>query len=219
MSKTSQVIKSYDDFGTPIYESRAVTNTDKSRTVITEDSNGDGSIDKVTVSQDTNMDGVIDGTVTSSINTANIGPTTNTLTPTTASNALAGQDASLIDLSAGTGDANNLTAGLQLTGDLSGLSPAFKAEISRIASEGQNTWTQEARDAYLANNAYTPGVGVASLANSIGLLAGTGNTANITANATNAGITQTLLEDAGNQSAAQDSWQWANADFRIESLD
>lgn len=80
-------------------------------------------------------------------------------------------DKNSVDLNAGRGDTNNLPAEVKLSGDLANASPALKAEISRIASEGQNTWAAEGRDARQVNNSYTPPTDVAPLINSLGMAA------------------------------------------------
>jgi Peptidase family M23 len=145
------------------------------------------------------------------------GAITDSFTLDTNASTLAGQNSNVIDLSAGSGEGNNLFAGIQLTGALASLDAAIKAEISKIASEGQNTWAAEAHDAWLINTAYTPSSGIAVLANSVAMPLSQ-NVFNETWGSTNDAvintvIAQTLLEDASQQLALTQTWQLAAVDL------
>ena len=148
-------------------------------------------------------------------------PVTNTLTLTSTGDVtrLDGSDKNIIDLSAGQEDNNNLLLGVQLSDDLADASSAFKAEISKIASEGENTWTEEARDAWRLDENYLLAGDITGQANSIGIpvipdvLSQNWGHAEAEGNATEAVIDQSLFEDASEYVAEQDSWQWGAADL------
>ncbi len=134
---------------------------------------------------------------------------------------ISGTDANIIDLNAGATSSNNLGVGVNFTDSFIDLSAALKTEISSVASEGFNTWAEEAYTSWTSDHSYTPPAAVAALANSVGLPVSTAvinsqwndplseyNPVNI-----DAGIQQSLLEDAADQETGSDVQYWGNANI------